>query len=891
MDLHLTAHITPTALAGKRAGRVLVFLFLWSILCGAAVAESGKDYMNVSEVRGGWILPAARTESTAGKIGRSGPVSYRAFDGQQYGMLEYEGSHVSVLLPASGDDERIFTDDHLQEMIDRLDILYLLYRDLLHGEPDGAGRLTIAFVPETCGMGCGLLGHKGIEILLHPQNLESIIRELDAGRLDSILVHEMVHNFDGYSNYLHYLPDHAHAWTDMFEFFAPYRYARNSRNDEAPDDSYLSPVSAVWRDYVATAGADWETCVKNQGCGDDGLEANNLWAMLYYRIESLHGSEALLASFEFLADHASRFAPPQTAEEKEGLRILSLADGAGQNIACYMDALRWTLPQDVRSELQQRFGGAPAACLDLDGDGFSQINGDCADDDPQRHLLAEEIQGNGQDDDCDDLVDEQQLVEAALGPAPDNFDGQVPVQFPFEAVGATSDDQDRDDFRFPLGLSRRARVTLCADHEFRGWAVGLQPDGRFLDTANWYVYRPAAGCASSTFDFGGVETGGVVVLSDDASGDFSLRVAEASASVPELAPDLQVHPGPAGGVLLEVLDRNGWLKTLGAEEVEFWISGVALKLVRPYSDGMQVELSPSAYPQLQNGGLYEARMRPRAGGVPLAAFSGGRLFRFERAPAVPAVDATFSGAWYDPDHEGEGFLVQVLGDDRAVVYWFTYADDGRQRWLLGIGSILGSRIEVPELFDADGGRFGDDFDPGDVRLAIRGSLEIAFRDCSEAVANYLVDGTSGHQLLSRLTGLHGHRCGSGEESVSTGLSGSWYDPSHDGEGFVVEQLDADSAAVYWFTYDQDGRQAWMIATGSVDGDRIDLSGLARPQGGVFGRSFDPATVGREPWGDLSLSLDCDGGTASYAPVAEGFSEGSQQLIPLTRLKPSVCEME
>ena len=318
---------------------------------------------------------------------------------------------------------------------------------------------------------------------------------------------------------------------------------------------------------------------------------------------------------------------------------------------------------------------------------------------------------------------------------------------------------------------------------------------------------------------------------------------------------------------------------------------VALKLVRPYTDGMQVELSPSLYPQLQDGGLYEARMRPRAGGMPLAAFSGGRLFRFGRAPALPAVDATFSGAWYDPEHEGEGFLVQVLGDDRAVVYWFTYTDDGRQRWLLGVGAVEGNRIEVPELYDAHGGRFGDDFDPAAVRLTVRGALEIAFHGCSEAVANYLVDGTSGHQLLSRLTELHGHRCGAGGESVAEGLSGSWYDPAHDGEGFVVEQLDADSAAVYWFTYDRNGEQAWMVASGSVDAHGVHLPSLVRPQGGVFGRSFDPLTVAREPWGELSVDLDCSGGTARYAPVVGGFSTGSQFLVPLTRIQRSVCGSE
>ena len=73
---------------------------------------------------------------------------------------------------------------------------------------------------------------------------------------------------------------------------------------------------------------------------------------------------------------------------------------------------------------------------------------------------AEEIRGNGLDDDCDDLVDEQQLAETQYGPDEDNFGNRVPVHFPFEVSGDTSDSGDRDAFHFALGASRRARVTV-----------------------------------------------------------------------------------------------------------------------------------------------------------------------------------------------------------------------------------------------------------------------------------------------------------------------------------------------------------------------------------------------------------------------------------------------
>jgi hypothetical protein len=889
MDLRLKEQITVCT-SIRKLGSFGAALLLYTLACAEIAAASGHDYLEAADVEGGWVLYESRTEtiSISAKTQQVATISYRAFDGGLHSVIEHAGHYVSVLLPADAYEGPVFTADHVQEMVDQLDTLYVLYRELLHIEPAGAGRLNVAFVPDTCGMGCGLLGHKGVEILLDPWNLESIIRELDAGRLDSLLVHELAHNFDGFAEYLHYLPDHAHAWTDMFEFFAHYRYARNSRNDEAPDDVYHSPISSVWMDYVADATADWETCVKNLGCEDDGLAANNLWAMLYYRVESLHGIDALVGSFEFLAEHARRFPPPRSEEEKEGLRILSLAAGAGTNIACYMDSLRWAMPENLRDELQRQFGGPPEACQDLDADGFNRIGGDCDDHDPQRHLFAEEIPGNGLDDDCDSLVDEQHLVEAQLGGAADNFEGEVQVRIPFEIDGTASGVRDTDAFRFPLGSSRRARVTLCADEHFRGWAVGLQPDGRFLEAGNWYSYQPAAGCTSSTFDFKDFGEGGLSVLPDESTGGYSLKVSEASPQVPELGFSVQVRPRAAGGVLLEVDDREGLLTEIGTQDVEFWISGVALQIVRPYTDGMMLELAPLSYPQLQHGKWYEVRMRPRAAGRPLAAFSAGQLFRYQRTAATPSVDHGFSGAWYDPGHEGEGFIVEVLEENRALVYWFTYSTDGKQRWMLGTGEIRDSRIIVADLLDASGGRFGDDFDPGEVILANRGSLSITFLSCSEAVANYLVDDTGGHQVLNRLTHVFGHPCGAQQDPAGSGLSGSWYDPTHDGEGFVVQQLDAEAAVVYWFTYDAEGNQAWMVNTGLVDGDRMHFPGLVRPLGGLFGRSFDPLSVRREPWGDLLLELDCDGGAASYTPASEGFSEGSQALVPLTRLQHSGC---
>jgi hypothetical protein len=888
MDLRCFVRAVFSSAAGITRCLAVALLFC-TVASQAATGRTGSDYLYPDEALGGRMEPDSRLLSGTSASKPLGQKTYRAFDGQSYVLQEYRGQFVSVLLPDRPETGPFFTAEHIEEMVFRLDALYSLYREILLLEPDGSGPLTVAFVPDTCGMGCGLLGAKGIEILADPLNYDLIIGQLDAGRLDAILVHEMAHNFDKLASHLHYLPDHAHAWTDFFQFFATYRYGRNMLAGEAPDDLFNSPVSAVWKDYIASDNAGWALCVRDAACEDQGLTANNAWAMLYYRIETLYGTGAILNSLEFLADYVTSKPMPVGAEAREELRILSLAYGTGANIACHLEPLDWHLSTQLASQLQREFGPPDPMCIDADADGFVAMTGDCDETDPARHALGIETDANGRDDDCDGLVDEQLLIESEFGSGRDAFTGPVHVNLPFEADGSAASGDDRDTFSFDLGASKRARVTLCSDGSFKGWAVALDDGGRFLEDAVYYAHQPRAGCANVTFDFSAQSRGAVMVMPDGSPGGYSLTVSEASDLPPEHASLLAALPRTSGGVRLQVDDSGGMLESLGADELELWVAGTAERLSLPWSPSAAVTLNRSTAPSLSNDSLYQLRMRPRKNGRPLLPFSAGHLFSYQADPApLPQLDHRYSGAWFDPAHQGEGFIVEVLDSHRAVVYWFTYHKDGRQRWMTGVGAVEGGRIVVEDLIDTRGGRFGPGFDPEAVLLQAAGSLSISFNDCAEAVANYSVDNVGGSQLLRRLTHLHGHRCGGSESPPANDFSGSWYDPAHNGEGFVVQQLSASEAAVFWFTYDAGGGQAWFMNTGTIDGDRLIFPELLQPSGGRFGRSFDPATVRLESWGALDLRLDCAGGTAAYQPVAEGFSPGLQNLVNLTRPQNSGC---
>jgi hypothetical protein len=117
----------------------------------------------------------------------------------------------------------------------------------------------------------------------------------------------------------------------------------------------------------------------------------------------------------------------------------------------------------------------------------------------------------------------------------------------------------------------------------------------------------------------------------------------------------------------------------------------------------------------------------------------------------------------------------------------------------------------------------------------------------------------------------------------------WSDPYHDGEGWAIEVLSDKTALIYWFTYDQDGNQVWMVGIAQRDGDTLAAS-MQISSGPVFGPDFDPDAVSLQDWGTVSMSFtSCDTATPEYSSVLEGFNEGMLDLVRLTTLSGLNCE--
>ncbi|NOR18673.1 MAG: hypothetical protein GQ538_01120 [Xanthomonadales bacterium] len=255
------------------------------------------------------------------------------------------------------------------------------------------------------------------------------------------------------------------------------------------------------------------------------------------------------------------------------------------------------------------------------------------------------------------------------------------------------------------------------------------------------------------------------------------------------------------------------------------------------------------------------------------------------------LEAGITASWYDPARSGEGYVIQILEDNVAVMYWFTYDTEGAQNWYVASGEISGNRIVFPELYQVTGGEFGPGFDPEKVDREIVGSASFIWSGCDKGEISYRVGSQHEHLQLSRLTSLMGIDCGksplpaASEEAL---LSGSWYDPSHSGEGYIVEVLEDGRVVVFWFSFDPEGKPRWFFDEGENRAGTLVFDDMLTASGGIFGPEFDPDTVEFKGWGALELDLGCETGTASYNSSEDGFGAGTLNLVRLTRIDQLDC---
>jgi hypothetical protein len=145
---------------------------------------------------------------------------------------------------------------------------------------------------------------------------------------------------------------------------------------------------------------------------------------------------------------------------------------------------------------------------------------------------------------------------------------------------------------------------------------------------------------------------------------------------------------------------------------------------------------------------------------------------------------------------------------------------------------------------------------------------------------YVISGTAGTFSL-RVIQLNGSNF-----VISPGISGSWFDLSHGGEGFSIEILDDNIPLIYWYTFDGLGNPRWFIGIGTIDGNQMIFDELLVASGGIFGPDFDLDAVELVSVGTATFTFfDCNTGEIVF--VVDGV-EGRLDLTRLSAISGLVC---
>jgi len=122
--------------------------------------------------------------------------------------------------------------------------------------------------------------------------------------------------------------------------------------------------------------------------------------------------------------------------------------------------------------------------------------------------------------------------------------------------------------------------------------------------------------------------------------------------------------------------------------------------------------------------------------------SGGTFVALiPQAPAsgnVP-IGSGFTGTWVDAAAAGQiGIGLEVLPGGNLVAEVYTFAPNGGQAWIGGVGPIIdGDHATITvSTINGPGGRFAPNFDPSQVQNTTWGTLTLRFSDCNHGTLDW-----------------------------------------------------------------------------------------------------------------------------------------------------------
>jgi hypothetical protein len=135
------------------------------------------------------------------------------------------------------------------------------------------------------------------------------------------------------------------------------------------------------------------------------------------------------------------------------------------------------------------------------------------------------------------------------------------------------------------------------------------------------------------------------------------------------------------------------------------------------------------------------------------------------------IDGYSSASWYDPAHNGEGMLTQIIDNDSTTrtffAAWYTYDQLGLPYWLTIQGTMPHFQTDLTNVpvYYTSGGGFAGDFGSS-VNLAGWGTMSVSFPDCMHMAFSFNGHtgtgdngpGGSGSRIWTRAAGINALAC-------------------------------------------------------------------------------------------------------------------------------------
>jgi hypothetical protein len=162
-------------------------------------------------------------------------------------------------------------------------------------------------------------------------------------------------------------------------------------------------------------------------------------------------------------------------------------------------------------------------------------------------------------------------------------------------------------------------------------------------------------------------------------------------------------------------------------------------------------------------------------GIKITAMSGGtvpnhnvqKIWAASERIAGDGINGAISGSWYNPDQNGQGWVIEVGGTPsdniQFLSYFYGYDNNDEQLWLISGSAIIDGATVTAQVYRTSGSGFGGDFDPSKFALGdVVGSMTFEFNHCDSGTVYFvsadmatLPDFTTD---ITRITNIHSLDC-------------------------------------------------------------------------------------------------------------------------------------